>query len=506
MSASVLLLALATSIASAESPYAPAVPPPRVQAFNDTTPLPAGQGGLFIPALTQGDHVALVVSGSQTIEIPVGQRVALAPGQYVVLVGSGDPSLATAVPVQVVAGTTALVPVTWGALHVQTVDRRGAVHDGTVQLVHVETGAVIPASATSTWLLSPGLYALQAEGQVTTDPRHSVTVHIPESGVVTVQAVVDPRSGTVQGGRVVPTGDTAPVPSEPVADGIWTGSAVVGIQGTAGQTQNVPGMPDQLLGAGSVFLDASGGVRSDHHRFTVGAQVEEGQQLVQLGGDRLPLLKAQDKALATADYTFQFNEGTGVYVRGSAQTQLLDTYGVAPTDGTVAIRERDGSVTERSVQAGDRYSLAKAFQPLQLQTGAGLAVSFVNFKNVELTVRGGPSWRRYDFSGVLVPEDNPDTDAWEFTRAGSFDALGVEAGAVARVRVAGWLSVSSELDVFFPASSWSEPMATWDNRASVSLTEFLSVDYVASLGRLPAVTPETSIRQGVYLRASWSLL
>src|SRR5690606_17772917 len=118
------------------------------------------------------EPLALVVDGDDVVAVPIGEKVPLDPGRYVVLVGSGGPDRAVGVPVEVVAGRVTLVPVEWGGLRWEVVNPRLERVDQELELVRVASGERITVppelvagdELPSTWLLQPGLYRVQRPG------------------------------------------------------------------------------------------------------------------------------------------------------------------------------------------------------------------------------------------------------------------------------------------------------------------------------------------------------
>ena len=93
--------------------------PPKQQLAADTTVVPAGSGAVFVPAMTTGadEPETLVYQGTQRVGSAMnGRRIVLAPGSYVLRIGSSPLDQMMSIPVEVTAGNTTLVPVTWGGI------------------------------------------------------------------------------------------------------------------------------------------------------------------------------------------------------------------------------------------------------------------------------------------------------------------------------------------------------------------------------------------------------
>lgn len=512
----VLMGLAASQPALAEEPsiYTWQASPTEVQLLEDTTIIPAGKGALFVPALTTSadEPNVYIVSPDGVKTARTGQRVILPPGRYVVVATSADPKLGVGSTVEVREGRTAVAPVRWGAMKVEVVDRGLHRHDGPYQLVEVASGETIEMpealdteEGIRTLLLKPGLYRLMQPGATSLTGPDFATVHVPEGGLVHFRLFMDRGSGQFRGGGVIPAELSTPDARPPDSD--WTGSLVVGVDGTFSQTQHVPGMLDLTQIGGNGFIDGQARYQGDMHALSLAAELTEGQQYLGFTEGRdLPIIKSQDRAALSARYTLLFNEGLGLYVRGTGETQLFDTNAIATEDLTVALRKRDGSVEYIEVAGGDSYQISDYLSPMILQTSAGLETRFASTRWLDLSVYGGPGyrWNRYD--GAYVNEDNPDTRAVEYTRLGNFDQFGLDVGLSGFLRFSGWMTNTTRLGTFWEFDAFDAPVLELDNTLNFRITELLSLNYVVNLNRFPRVTEELQVRQGAFLRAKWSLL
>jgi hypothetical protein len=100
----------------------------------DTTAVPPGSGAVFVPAMTNGadEPETLVYQGEKRVASGQnGKRIVLAPGSYILRMGSSPLNQMMSVPVEVAAGNTKLVPVTWGGIIIEVVDKNNVPHRGT---------------------------------------------------------------------------------------------------------------------------------------------------------------------------------------------------------------------------------------------------------------------------------------------------------------------------------------------------------------------------------------
>ena len=220
--AAAMLLATASQTAAQQPPdvaqtlYRWTSPTPADQLAADTTVVPAGMGALFVPAMTNGidEPEALVYQGQKQVGAgPNGRRIVLAPGSYTLRVGSAPLNQMVTIPVDVTAGNTTLVPVRWGALVVEVVDKDNIPHRGSYELIQVSDrqpytvgfGAdTLVGERIRTLLVGPGLYRIVRPGSNYRARTDFSTVLVPEGSVVYFKLVLDPDDGSLLGAGVVP--------------------------------------------------------------------------------------------------------------------------------------------------------------------------------------------------------------------------------------------------------------------------------------------------------------
>jgi len=510
----VLGLLMPTLAWADDDPYRWDAADPATQLAQNREELPAGTGGVFVPSLSgAGDEpVVYFVSGERVLSGPVGQRVALPSGRYTVLVGSLDPSSSEGVPIRVEAGKTTLVPVSWGGLRLDLVDRRGQKTTAPLQIVDVSSGKTVSMSPemgdeARTRLLKPGLYRIQSPGTVGVDQPDFVTVHVVEGGLAHLRVFVDGR-GTIEGGGVVMSDQVSP--SAPSGRGGWRRALVLGADGSYSQFRATPGSPDLAFGQGSVFVNAEATYSDDRHVLEMRGIVDEGLSLVQPGsGKPLPLIKGRDTASADVLYTLLLNEGVGLYAGGGAETNLLPTDSVTAEDTTAVFIDAQGNRETVGVEAGESFRIADALAPTSARTGAGARLRLSTARDFELSVRAGVGSRHYWFGGSAIPLDDPDTSAIEHLRPDNLQRVGAEAGAQLTVRLTKFATYTTEALAFEAFQDLGAPdrlILSWDNDLSLGITRAISVHYRANFDQIREITDTPQIEQGVFLRASWNLL
>ncbi len=508
-------LAFAGVATASDDPYRWETPSGAIQLHGDRGTIPADMGAVFVPTLSaQGDEPDIyLVNGDRVYRGPTGQRVAVPPGRYVVLVGSANPKVSAGRSVDVAVGKTTLVPVNWGGLRLDIVDHKMRPANAALELLHVQTNTMIRlplelGAEPGTRLLKPGLYRIQEPGASSDSEPAFTTVHVPVGGLVHQRVFVD-NAGRVIGGGVIDA-DSATKPIDAAGPKGWRRSLVLGADGSYAHNQAVPGTPDFRLATGSVLLNGEASHLHEAGLVELHGTLDEGVMYLQPStGKPLPLIKSSDKAQLDARYTLLFNDGVGFYVGGSAQTKLFDTLAVTGEDITVRVDNRNGPDETLNVGAGETYQVAKAFAPTLLSAGTGLRLRFATHPNLELAIRGGPAIRVYNFGGSWMPLDDPDTDAVEYVAPSDIRDVGLEAGASTVIRINRLVTYRGDIsifDAFDDLNARDRLIIAWDNDLSLALTSNLSIHYRARVDQIREISRTPSLSQSVSLRAAWNLL
>lgn len=518
----VLLLVLLTFAAPAfaqTDPFAWTTPPVEDQLAQDETVIPLGKGAVFVPALTDplNEPPVILVAGDTVLDIPTGRRILVEPGQYTVIVSSGSPSQGVGQAVDVLEGETTVVPVRWGALRIEVVDEKRVPHRGSYELIRADTREpygtgfgvdTLQGEQLMTWLLPPGVYRIVKTGANYRALRDFATVYVPESGFVRYRLVTDPQTGEFRGAGVLMPGEFGSPKNERQR---WFKSLILGVDGSLVQQSNVVGFANQLLLAGSIFVDGQLSYARDDHRVTVLGQIEEGaSQIRPREGDPLPFVKSRDRLRGDLLYTWYLRPSLGPYARAAAETQAFSTDVLVSEDTEVRIQRADGSVDARSLRANETLRVASAWAPTVVREGVGMNARLVNSRWVTFNWRLGFGLRQNRYDGAWVLQDVASTPTIEYTEVPSFDQQGVESTIVATARLPGWAVYATDVEMFTDFGAFDRPTLEWRNSLILRLTRNLSFNYYANVDLLPLDDdPDsdtvTQIEQSVLLRASWAV-
>ncbi len=520
IAAMIAVLAAAPVLAGegSKAPFAPEAPPVDEQLAADHTVVPAGQGAVFVPRLTVNGIEPPVLIRDQVKHQEVangetGRRIPLAPGRYEVVVGSTTPAQSVAVPVEVRAGETTVVPVRWGALRVEVCDDKLLPVRTTYDLIRLDTREVygtgygvdtLQGEEYNVWLLPPGLYKIVQQGANWRARTDFATVYVPAGSLVRYRLVVDPDEGTFRGAGVLLPGE--PGAAEASGESPWTTYLVVGADGTFSQTRSVVGSPDQSGINGTLFADGYVLWNRGKHAVSALLQIEEGGSWVQpASGEAIPLVKTDDYARLDTLYTLLLTPRMGPYARVSGTTKFFSTDSLTTTDLTLLRTYTDGSTQAEQVAANSTYWIADAFQPTLLREGVGLNARLLNNRYVTLAARLGAGLRQNLYGGTWVVTDDPDTPELELTQVASFNQFGLESTIHGVFRPLDRVVWSTDLELFADFLNIGAPALQWDNTLTFRLSEILSLTYDARLVVEPQVVSDIQFDHAFLLRASWAV-
>jgi hypothetical protein len=496
----------------AQSLYRWMAPSPDEQLKADTTVLPAKQGAVFVPAMSADgadEPETLVYQGEMRVASGQnGRRIILPPGSYALRIGSSPLDQMMSIPVQVTAGRTTLVPVTWSGLAVQVVDRNNVPHRGSYELIQVSDrqpytvgfGAdTLLGERIRTILLTPGLYRIVRPGANYRARTDFSTVVVPEGGLVYYKLVLDPDDGRLLGAGVVPPNELGLVEQ----GSAWTRSLTVGVGVPLSASSNVVGAANQTSIGADLTFDTY--LIYDRDKNYAGIIFEVEESFVRIDpeiGDTLPVQKTIDRLRFDMIYTRLMTPRVGPYVRFGLLTNMFESSVLVAENTTVVKRLLDGTQTIEFVPANNDFTVGDPFAPVLLREGAGVNVRLVRGRVSSLDWRAGLGFRQNRFNGAFVLDEEA-PNALVYSEVESFNEVGLETTVVGTVRL-GRLLLNTNLDLFGDFNELDRPTTDWRNTFSWRLTGDLSVDYRLDIFKQPQVTDDTQLRQTIQFRYSWS--
>jgi hypothetical protein len=345
-------------------------------------------------------------------------------------------------------------------------------------------------------------------------------VVVPEAGFVRYRLVLDPDNGDFLGAGVLLPDEFATALRE---NQRWFHSLVVGFEGSLVNSENVVGAVNQTQYSASGFADAQLSFTRGPQQFSTLLQLEEGaSQIRPQGAQPLPVLKATDRLRGDVLHTYRLKGRTGPYGRVSAESQAFPTDVLATEDTTISVTHTDGSESTLDVGANETFRTAPAWHPTLFREGIGMNTSFLEkSRTTNFNVRAGFGMRQSLYGGALVVDDVASTQAVEYREVESFQQAGIEATAVASLRLPGWVVYATDVELFAdftsfsPRSPWPRTdrlglpyppwSVSWRNTLSLRITRNLSLNYYLNVDIEPQVIDKPQVEQSLLLRTSWAL-
>ena len=489
-----------------------------VQAAAATTPIPPGAGAILVPSLSGPDSEpqALVFSGDEQVASgPNGARIVVAPGAYLVRVGSGPQSQMVSVPVDVQAGATTVVPVRWGGLRIEVVDERNLPHRGVYELIRVADrqpytvgfGAdTLQCERLLTLLMAPGLYRIVQSGSTYRARTDFATVLVPEGGLVHYRLVINPTSGWFRGaGVVTPDEQLGAVPDvsswEAPEVSPWNRRYAIGLSAPFTSTRNVIGASNETTVGADLFFDNYVTYQRGRDLFSSVLELESGFVRVKPEASAArPWQKTHDRLRSDVLYSRFLNARVGPYARFGLRTTLFESNTLVTEDTLILRQFVDGRRELAIVPANSTFPTSDAFSPPEFREGVGLNTRLLRGRSVRLDWRVGAGFRQNRFAGAFFLDDEETTPELEYVEATNFHETGLETTVVATVRYR-FLLYNTNLDLFSDFGA-PEPTIDWRSTLSWRLTPELSLDYKVDLRRLPRVSDMNQVAQRLLFRYS----
>ena len=186
-------------------------PPVTTQLLIDDTIIPVGKGAVFCPVMTQSENeppFGIIQDGRRIDDAPMGSRVALAPGIYTVVVGSGTIDQMMPKKIRVEEGATTLIKPDWAGLVVEVIDERRSSLRESYEILDAASGRSFGVGQgvtedlderLRTWILPPGLYKIVKPGDNLNAVVNFGTIRLAAGELIRTHLVVDETSGSFLG-------------------------------------------------------------------------------------------------------------------------------------------------------------------------------------------------------------------------------------------------------------------------------------------------------------------
>lgn len=478
----------------------------------DLTPVPMGMGAIFVPTLTDRnvEPTVLVFQKKQRVaKGQTGRKIVLPPGQYKVVVGTGQMKHRPSFNVNVQEGVTTASPVFYGAVRVQAVDDENMPKQ-TAYVISSTDGKTVYASGktttstayqkTRTWFLPEGDYAITL-GDDASKTSSRFVFKVQQGSILRYRLVTD-------GEKLLRTefANRQLIVEPKIFKLRWVVGADVGLERTGGQLSTFNG---DSLRVG-VFTRSTIGIDTGNHLAVLNFNLEESWLgLESRFGRGLPLQKLTDDANAELLYNYRLGGILGPYVRATVQTAFFPTELYAEQQTNITRVDAQGNQTTGLAAAGSTIALLDGFNPMQLQQGGGLGLTLLNNDVINFSLRAGVAARQsfYNDGYFLRSSSSSSVTLLQLTDKKLY---GAEATAMFGLRLSDVLSYEARLDTFLPQDMITgnddfSPVYRLDNTVTLSLGRFAALVYSSTLHRDDIQIEKNQFRHNLNVRLQHTL-
>lgn len=307
---------------------------------------------------------------------------------------------------------------------------------------------------------------------------------------------------------------------EEVQDG-WKVTGKIGATGSLNHNDSVVGVEDGISVLIGGIVSAAADYRDGPHRWENTFSLQESFTRPQQPEVFIKSLDQLD-LISTYFYRFGNPDWLGLFGRFSLNAQLLPGNYTVLNDSITTLRQRDrvtGATTDTAlnVVAGDGIDLTNWFEPLTLRQSVGLFADPIKSIPLNLGLKLGLGAQEIITQGgnrFIELQDN-DTVVLVEDLEGFVFELGIEVEVDARGDI-----IEKTLNYFVTLNAFYPPITTSDIERSFSdsinmrlkagvglkLSQAISVDYVLTVLRIPAVTTDLQVQGGLLISAAFDLL
>ncbi len=284
--------------------------------------------------------------------------------------------------------------------------------------------------------------------------------------------------------------------------------------GASASFQHNSGVVGQVDGMNFTF-----GLNLDGHLYYV-SKVHQWENELKLvnGWTKTPTLDAFVKSADALDfsslYMFRIESvpWLGPYARFRLSTPLFNGYDVRPEDTTYVLTNADGTTETRSVPAQQETKLTSSGEAFLLVESAGLFANPVESKTLTVKLKLGAGAQHTLASDGYALNDDKDTPEVELKQLETVHQGGAEFEVALKGAIGEPVTWNAKANFFLPfiASSGDTGFTAMSTDISgglsIKLASWASLDYVLSAKRIPSVTPDWQIQNGLLFTSGFNLL
>jgi len=390
-------------------------PPLAEQMASEKTSVPMGKGGIFVPRLTQAndepDVEIMTTDGVSVKTGEPGQTFSVEPGSYYVFIGSGSHRQRMVRQVDVLESKTTPVMPDWSGLNIETVDSTTIAFRGEYELLRIDEfepfGRGFGADPelgekTKTWILKPGTYKILGRGEGYNTLKNFITVRLMPGELTNVLLVERQTDMAIISGGTVNINQGTRITSN------WKYGANIGGNLQFSDEIDRHASPKRSSLNSVVSLRTSLWLRYNKMPIEWESNIllDEGLNLSERNFK--DLITAPDDFRVISLFIWRLLSWVGPYGRTELRTNLLPSR--IPRDETkysFCVLNEDSTINYFDTSSS--FQSKRSFCPLKVDLDAGANLDVINFRWIELKLRGGVGSSLNDFPYRY--ENKPDSIA-----------------------------------------------------------------------------------------------
>jgi hypothetical protein len=508
-------------------------PPLQAQMSTEDAMMPYGKGGVFVPTYTEPNSEPDVEGrdpkGNLIISSAPGLTLALEPGEYRVMLGSGSAQQRIVKNVRVTESVAQPVIPDWAGLVIDVVDEQGIALKGEYELVRIDEfdpygrgyGASTELGETvKAWVLKPGVYKILGVGEGYNTLTNFVTVRLLPGEFTTFLLIQDQSDFRIRGGGTIHLTPTAMLTSN------WRFGINVGLNTQFNvEIDRQAGLTTYNIALGGL-LDAWLLYRRKPVEWSTRLRLDES---INMTDDNLrDMVNNPDRLLTSSIFIWRILNWLGPYARVESNTKLFASKVRRSTEGGFCFTDGDYVFDAGALRdTAQVYTIEPALSPFIFELGAGVNFDLTTRRYFEAKARlgFGSTYSRYDdryriIEGSKVKYESEDSLEQRLLVASSIvlfpesrvniSEIGPQMSLGATVRIGAMGSAEGEVKLFapvLPEQRLTKPDIEFSGTLSWRLLRSLNLDYTyrQSLKR-PAELDEPvhTSTHGIWLRLHYS--
>lgn len=463
-----------------------------------------GLGRLFLPAMTNQDFepVYTVMQADTIVKVQkMGKSVFLRPGEYAILLGSGNINQLLRQKIEIQSEETRIIEPNWSGLTIRIIDEVRNWLKEPYEIYRLPEGEAFGigygadeqlGESPQTWILKPGLYKILKLGQHVNSYINFATVRLLPGELTQYTIVMNSIDRNFIGAGILLSEIRKPGASN------WTKYSALYGSFTLNRANDATDENEKTSMAFVAQLDYNIKYSTHRHYFLSRGIIEEGWNMQRKQSSFRSYL---DNIRMKNTYILYFLSGLGLYGRFFMESNLFQTNYYYDEPQTVLKYDKQGGLKQK-IGNVEKLMVSPNFSPLELKEGFGLNLSIIRSLRANINIRAGMGFRQNINWKLYTKAADNDTTFYEKPAA---YLRGPEASFIGNYRFFNNIMITSEFDVLAPQGKNSALVYDWENNVNYRVSKNISIDYTIRIKRDPSITSYIRTEQILLLRYSYIL-